>query len=122
MMDARHHWFPKVSLLLCLFTAHASLSQSAGDLFRQDGDSETCGGFAVPVKPASAQITERHDIGLESAKTRTGLGAPLLPVSLIAGQNLVCCESFRDADQPRQPQSALLRVRFGRAPPATFLL
>jgi len=121
MSRARPHWFPKLGLLLCMLTAHASLSQGAGGLFRERADSGTCGGFAVPVKPASTQITERHDLGLESAKTRAGLGAPLIPVSFIAGQHLVCAESLADADQPRRPQSALLRVRLGRAPPATSL-
>jgi hypothetical protein len=121
MNPARCQWFPKLSLLLCLLTAHAGLSQGAGDLFRQGADSGACGGFAVPVKPASTQITDRSDLGLESAKTRTGVSALLIPVSSVTAQAHVCSGILADADRPRRPQSALLRVRLGRAPPLNSL-
>lgn len=118
MMVSRGSWLRSaIAVLLCL-----AIGQSLFALaFESDGlrgsSKSPVGTMAGPVKPAG-QFIERHDLSIESAKTRSAASALSEPAGARHCGPHFHSASLDSADQPRQPLSALLRVRRGRAPPA----
>jgi hypothetical protein len=105
-----------IALFVCLAVAQSLLALA---LLPQDypgAARASMGGMAGPVK-AAGHLLDRQELALEGAKTRNFSSALLLPAAIRHSASQLHSEPLETADQPRQPQSALLRVRFGRAPP-----
>jgi hypothetical protein len=107
-----------IALLVCLAFGQSLVALSLEALSFQGAGRGSAGSMAGPVKPAHNQITDRQEAAADSSKNR---GASLAVFVLAAGRwggQPLHSEPLDTADQPRQPQTAILRVLRGRAPPS----
>ncbi len=105
-----------LAALVCIAVGQSLLVWTVDSLSVQPAGSGAASSMAGPVKAVS-QITGRHDLALEGAKTRSASLTPLALVAVRCGGQLLHSDSLDYAEQSNRPRIALLNVRRGRAPP-----
>lgn len=119
MANVRNSRFRRaIALLVCLAFGRSLIALSLEALSFQGAVRGSAGSMAGPVKPASSQITDRHEAAVDGSKTRGASLAVFVLAAVRWGGQPSHSEPLDTADQPRQPQTALLRVLRGRAPPS----